>query len=70
LSYLGSALWNLTGVWWAAFTANVLGGLVALWWFRRTFAGLEAVVPANEPSLMSDEGSEIVIDAETEPLPA
>ncbi|MDP2402157.1 MAG: MATE family efflux transporter, partial [Actinomycetota bacterium] len=33
LAYAGSALFGLAGVWWAAFTANIIAGVVAIGWF-------------------------------------
>jgi len=41
LAFLGSSLIGLTGVWWAAFIANIMSGLVAVLWFRHIFRGLE-----------------------------
>jgi putative MATE family efflux protein len=41
LAFLGSSLIGLTGVWWAAFVANITSGLVAVLWFRHIFRGLE-----------------------------
>lgn len=38
LAYAGSALFGLTGIWWAAFVANVTAGVVAIAWFRSVFA--------------------------------
>ncbi|PKQ16953.1 MAG: MATE family efflux transporter [Actinobacteria bacterium HGW-Actinobacteria-7] len=54
LAFLGSALMGLTGVWWAAFAANVASGIVAVVWFRRIFHDLERGLPpaakkAGEP---------------------
>ena len=70
LAYLGSALWGLTGVWWAAFSANVLGGLVALWWFRRTFSSLQTAVPGPTQESMADEEASAQAKMDTEPQPA
>ena len=41
LALAGSALWGLTGVWWAAFSANIVSGLAAIAWFRYVFRGME-----------------------------
>jgi putative MATE family efflux protein len=41
LALLGSSLIGLTGVWWAAFTANSVSGLLAVGWFRQIFRSLE-----------------------------
>lgn len=45
LAYLGSALWGLHGVWWAAFGANLAAGTIAVLWFRHLFHNM----PAEEP---------------------
>ncbi|MFU8890360.1 MAG: MATE family efflux transporter [Anaerosomatales bacterium] len=57
LAFLGSSLLGLTGVWWAAFTANAASGVAAVFWFRHIFRGLE-----HEPAPTFAE--------EKEPVPA
>ena len=49
LAYAGSALLGLTGVWWAAFAANLIAGVLAIGWFRVTFQKMHAeeVAPAT-----------------------
>jgi Na+-driven multidrug efflux pump len=46
LAYVGSALLGLEGVWWAAFGANAVAGLVGIAWFRHVFRRMEAEPPA------------------------
>lgn len=45
LAYVGSALFGLDGIWWAAFSANALAGVVAVLWFRHLFHRMEAAPP-------------------------
>lgn len=48
LAYFGSSLWGLTGVWWAAFGANILAGAGAILWFRHLFHRMDAEEPLAE----------------------
>lgn len=52
LAYLGAALWDLTGVWWAAFVANSIAGLTAIIWLRRTLRAMPAEKPLPPASTM------------------
>ncbi|MCZ7664789.1 MAG: MATE family efflux transporter [Thermoleophilia bacterium] len=49
LAYLGASIWGLTGVWWAAFAANMSAGGVAIAWLRSTLHHMstEEPVPAS-----------------------
>ncbi|MDY0339585.1 MAG: MATE family efflux transporter [Coriobacteriia bacterium] len=47
LAYVGSALFGLGGVWWAAFTSNAVAGVVAVLWFRHLFHRMETEPPPD-----------------------
>lgn len=40
LALAGSALWGLSGIWWAAAAANTISGVVSVIWFNRTLRSL------------------------------
>lgn len=45
LAYVWADAFGSTGVWWAASVANVLAGVVAVFWFRHVFRQMEALPP-------------------------
>jgi len=48
LAYVGSTLFGLGGVWWAAFAANVAAGLIGVLLFRHLFHRMEAEPPMTD----------------------
>ena len=55
MALIGSAVWGLTGVWWAAFSANIVSGLAAIVWFRYIFGKMEmgSAEKAGSPSVVT-----------------
>jgi len=50
LAFAGSSLLGLTGVWWAALTANATSGALAVLWFRHAFGRMKPEMPRGSIS--------------------